>query len=75
MSFSIFKRGVSRVVALRYLIALPEVLLQTCQGAPRRTVKRMGIVHSGTISPEPPMSAGKSRNFGSPSCIGRTVSA
>ena len=31
--------------------------------------------YSGTCSPEPPKSAGKSFSFGSPSRIGRTVSA
>lgn len=33
------------------------------------------LVYSAICSPDPPISAGKSLNFGSPSRMGRTVSA
>ncbi len=40
-----------------------------------RLIGPLGFAYSGTTSPEPPNSAGKSRSFGSPLCIGSTVSA
>jgi len=42
-------------------------------GEPPQTPSRMS--YSGSVSPEPPAADGKSLNFGSPSFIGRTVSA
>lgn len=42
-------------------------------GKPARS--RSGSPYSGTVSPEPPNSAGKSFSLGSPSRIGSTVSA
>ena len=39
------------------------------------TMNYSRLNHSDTVSPEPPSSAGKSFSLGSPSFIGRTVSA
>lgn len=41
----------------------------------RRTFNATEPFYSARISPDPPNSAGKSLNFGSPSCMGSTVSA
>jgi len=42
--------------------------------SPPRIPQRRGQRYSGTITPDPPNSAGKSLSLGSPSFIGRTVS-
>ena len=44
-------------------------------GGRNPALRRQQPAYSGTVSPEPPNSAGKSFSFGKPSRIGSTVSA
>jgi len=47
----------------------------SCRGERRIAQGGPALAYSGTVSPEPPNSAGKSLSFGKPSFIRRTVSA
>ena len=46
-----------------------------CGVCPEADCETQRPAYSGTVSPEPPNSAGKSFSFGKPSRIGSTVSA